>query len=119
MTAAIARRHFLDLVYNFRAASYFAEYAITPTLLILSRMVQEIVIRDIDEELGGCGVWIRRARHGDCVLVVLHFIVCFVLDLSAGRFLFHTGFKAAALNHESVDHTMKDRIVELALADVI
>src|SRR4030095_223864 len=62
---------------------------------------------------------LRRARHPHRVFAVLHPIACFVGDRLPGRLLLHPRFHAAALDHEAVDHPMEDRVVVVAIADVL
>jgi hypothetical protein len=87
-----------------------AEYAITPTLLILSVWFKEIVysttliknwrLRSVDQ----------TCAHGNCVLVVLTLYCLLRFDLSAGDdLLFHTG-SSRALNH---DPSITDEIIDV------
>ena len=59
-----------------------------------------------------CGVGIVGTGHGDGVGVVLEAVPGFVDHGLAGVGLFlHVGGMAAALNHESVDDAVEDRVV--------
>ena len=82
-------------------------------------MVEEVVVGDVDEELSGGRMRIVRAGHRDRVLVVLQAVVGFVLDRIVGGLLLHARFKAAALNHEALDHAVEDRAVVEARLHIV
>lgn len=62
---------------------------------------------------------VGRARHGNAVCNVLQTVLRFVLDGRTCRFLVHVSREAAALDHESVDDTMKDGAVVVTVFDIL
>ncbi len=96
----------------------FAEYAITPAVPTRRFEVKKTVVDHIDKELSRRGVRIARARHGQRAAIVFQSIVRLILDRSLGRLLSHSRFKSAALNHESLDNAMKNRVVVEARATI-
>ena len=54
---------------------------------------------------------LASARHCDGVFQVFQAIICLVLNRLPGVDLLEVRCKAAALVHEVLDHTMKDRAV--------
>src|SRR5437667_3275318 len=119
MEAAVPGGDTLDLVDDVLSRDDFAEYAVTPALRARRRVVEKIVITDIDEELRGRRVGIVRARHRHRVALVLQAIDGFVGHRRTGRFLLHAGFHAAALDHEAVDDPVKYRVVVMAIVNVL
>ena len=81
-------------------------------------MVQEIVVGDVDEELGGGGVRIGGPGHGDRAAVVLAAPIRLVADGRAGLRLLELRGEASALDHEARDHPVKDGAFIEAVADV-
>ena len=71
-------------------------------------MVEEVVVGDVDEELGRGGVGVARAGHGDRVTVVLETVGGFVFDRSTGFLLDHARKEAAALDHEAADDAVEE-----------
>ena len=108
-----------DFIDDVLAGRDLAEDGVAPTLRVRSRVVQEVVVDDVDEELGRRGVRGGRTGHGDGVLVVLETVGGFVFDRGAGGLLLHASFEAAALDHEALDDAMEDRAVVEAVADVL
>src|SRR5690606_22400992 len=100
---AVARFHALDLVDHVRAFGDFAEYGIAPAVGRGRSEVQEVVVGDVDKELGRSRVRVAGARHGQRVFFVLQAVVGFVLDGSLGGFLLQARLEAAALDHEAID----------------
>src|SRR5208282_2930417 len=66
-----------------------------------------------------CRVRIAGPRHGDGVALVLEPVASLVLDRRAGRLLAEIRRHAAALDHETVDDAMKQRVVEVARAHIV
>src|SRR5690242_17982486 len=60
----------LDAIDHVLAAYDLAEHGVAPALRRRGRVVQEVVVGDVDEELGGGRMRVRRAGHGDRVVVV-------------------------------------------------
>ena len=104
--------HAFDLVDDILAFGDFTENAVTPT--VLSRIVEEIVVVDVDEELGRCGMRIGRSRHRDTVFFIGQTVVRFIFNRCVRFFLVHAGLKPAALNHETVDNAMENGIVVMS-----
>ncbi|MOA18931.1 hypothetical protein D3C78_1392770 [compost metagenome] len=82
-------------------------------------MVEEVVVGGVDEELGRGGVRLHGAGHGDAVLGVLQAVVSFVLDAGAGFLLAHARLEAAALDHETLDHTVEHGAIVVTVLDVL
>ena len=72
----------LDGVDHLHALHHPPEDAVAPA--VLARIVQEAVVRDVDEELGGGGVGLHGAGHGDGPGQVLEPVLGLVLDRGAG-----------------------------------
>jgi hypothetical protein len=70
-------------------------------------MVQEVVVRDIDEELRCGRVRIAGSGHRDRVLGVAQTVARLVVDRILGCLLPHSRFETAALDHEAVDDPVK------------
>ena len=62
---------------------------------------------------------ITRASHGNRVLVVAKAVGGFVFNGFSGLLLLHARLKAAALNHETGDHTVKNRVVVKTVTNVL
>ena len=58
------------------------------------------------------------ARHGNAAATVAQAVIGLVLDGCMSRFLMHSRFEAATLDHELVDYAMKQGISIKALAYV-
>src|SRR5260221_4764803 len=117
--AAVAGGDCLDLIDHVAAFHDLPENTVTEAVRVGGAEIQEVVIHDIEEELRGCRVRIRRARHGHSVSIVLQTLARFVFYRGAPRFLLEPRFETAALYHESVDHAMEDRVVVKAVAHVL
>ena len=66
-----------DLIRNIHPLHHFAEYRIAKVALA---MVEEGVIRHVDEELTGGAILIGGTRHRDGAAGVAQAVVCFILD---------------------------------------
>ena len=117
--AASSGFHTFDFFDDIGAIRHLAKHAISPALRVRGRVIEEVVIGYIDEKLRGRRMRISGSCHCDRVLVILEIVVGFVLDLRAGRLLFHAGLESAALDHESVNDAMKYRVVEVPALDVV
>ncbi|MNT64193.1 hypothetical protein D3C72_2020680 [compost metagenome] len=82
-------------------------------------MIQEGVIRHVQEELAGSTVFIGGTRHRNSATQVTQAIIRFVLDRCLGGFLLHIGSKAAALNHKARDHAVENSVVVVAAVHVV
>ena len=118
MRAVAAGFHRLDLVHHVLAFHHFAKHAVAPALQVFGGEVQRGVVSHVDEELGGGRVRGHGARHGDGVRLVGQAVVGFVGDGFAGGLLHHAAGKATALDHEAIDHAVKQRAVVVAVAHV-
>ena len=58
-------------------------------------------------------------RHRQRATGVFQTVVRFVFDRFFGGFLLHARLKAAALNHETVDNTVENRVVVETFAAVV
>ena len=110
--AVAAGGYALDAVHDVLPLNDLAEHGIAVAGRRFVLVVQEVVVRHVDEELRRGGVGIVGTGHGDGVGVVLEAVPGFVDHGLAGVGLFlHVGGMAAALNHESVDDAVEDRVV--------
>src|SRR5690348_9742872 len=109
MSGGAAGCYLPDLVNHIHALGDLSKYAITPTILAWRFKVEKAVVDHIDKELSRCGVRIARARHGQRAAVVFQFVIRLILYRIRGRFLNHSRFKSATLNHEALYNAMKNR----------
>ena len=58
------------------------------------------------------------ASHGHGVALVLQAVVGLVVDRGIGALLAHARLHTAALDHETVDHTMEQRVVVVTLLHI-
>src|SRR5262245_15506077 len=80
VAAAVAGGCCDHLVHDVHAFDHPPEHAVAESLLCRSGEVQELVVRDVDEELRGRRVRIRRARHRERADLVLQPVLGFVGD---------------------------------------
>src|SRR6266853_2330227 len=99
------------------------EHRVTESPWSRLTVVEETVVLDVDEELRGRRMRVRRARHRDGSQFVFQARLeggsGLVFYWSTGRFLAHSGLEAAALNHETVDDAVKYRAVVETAFDVL
>jgi len=107
----------LDLFHYVHTRYNLAEYAVTPS--VLAGIIQEIVVRHVDEELGGGGMGVRGARHGEGAVEIAQPIFGLVLDGVAGLLLSHTREEASTLDHEVTNHPVEDSAVEKAVLYIL
>src|SRR6266853_3825821 len=100
----------LDFVDDVLALHDLAEHAVAPSLGTGRRVIQEVVVLDVDEELARGRMRVGGPRHGDGVAVVLQAVAGLVLDGYPGRLLAHPRLEAAALDHEAVDYAVEHGI---------
>src|SRR5882724_8935671 len=117
--ALAAGLHRLDAIDNIGAGNNLSEHRIAPALRIRGRVVKELVVGHVDEELRGGRVRYLGACHRHCVVLVLQAVVGFVLDRLVGGLLLHAGFETAALDHEARNDAMEYCVVVVALIDVV
>src|SRR5690606_24575779 len=89
----------------------FTKYTVAPAGSIFTAVVEEAVIFYVDKKLGCSAVWIIGARHSQGASQVLQAIVGFVLNGGASFFLLEIFSKATALNHKTINHTVKNSAV--------
>src|SRR6266850_1917239 len=90
VSAAAAGLYPLDFVDDVLALDDLAEHAIAPTLRVRRRVIEKIVVLDVDEKLAGGRMRFGRPRHGDGIALVLEAVV--------------------ALDHETLDDAVKHGI---------
>ena len=104
--------HGLDAVHDVLPLNDLAEHGVAVPGGGVVLVVQEIVVRHVDEELRRGGVGIVGAGHRDGVGFVLEAVSGFIdHGLLGGGLFLHVGGVAAALNHEPVDDAVEDRVV--------
>ena len=109
--AVAAGGYGLDAVYNVLPLNDLPEHGIAVAGRRFVFVVQEIVVRYVDEELRRGGVGIAGTGHGDGVGLVFEAVPGFVdHGLAGGGLFLHVGGMAAALNHEPVDDAVEDRV---------
>ena len=118
MPAFATGSHFPDLVNYVQAFGNLAEYAIAPAVATWGFKVEKTVVDHIDKELSCCRVWITGAGHGQRASLIFHSVIRLILNRFLGRFLIHSGFKSATLNHESFYHPVKNCVVVEAGATI-
>src|SRR5690606_27696906 len=119
MEAAVAGLHALDLVDRFGAFHNLAEHGVAPAVAGGGGVIEEVVVGHVDEELRRRGVRVGRARHGNGVTIVLEAVVSFIFHGLTRLLLLHASFETPALDHEGVDHAVKDRAGVEAFAYIL
>src|SRR5277367_2810847 len=117
MPGAIASLDVSDFVHHVHSFNYFAEHTIAPA--VLTGMIQESIVGNINEELRGRRMRIVGTRHRYRVIVVLELVVGLILNRCFCCFLFHAWFETAALYHETVNHAVEDRVIVMAALYII
>ena len=97
-----------DLVDHIHSLYDFSKYGIAEASGCLISMVEEVIVRQVDEELAGSTVNYVGSCHCQSTPVVRQRGRSFVLDLLIGGFLHHVSAKAAALDHEARNYAMKN-----------
>jgi hypothetical protein len=100
-----------DLVDHVHAFGNFGEYAITPAVTTRGFEVKKAVVDHIYKELSRCGVRIAGARHSQRAPVVFQAVIRLIFNRFIGRFLNHSRFKSATLDHEPFYDPVKNRVV--------
>src|ERR1700691_1032172 len=113
--AHLAGGHVADLVHHLHALDNFSEHCVTPARLV--RIERRIVV-EIDIELRVGAVRFGRARHADGAALGGQAVARFVERLVGSGLQFVTGVVAAALNEETGDHSMENRVGLLSLVDI-
>src|SRR5580693_6833604 len=85
---------------------------------IAARVIEKLVVLQIDEELRGRAVDVAGARHRERTALVLDAVVRLVFDRRLRALLRHVFGEAAALNDESGNDPMEDGAVEEPVVDV-
>src|SRR6266704_1835944 len=107
VSPAAAGLYPLDLVDDVLALDDLAEHAVAPALGAGRRVIQEVVVLEVDEELARGRMRLGGPRHGYGVAVVLQAVAGLVLDGLLGRLLAHSRLETAALDHEAVDDAVE------------
>src|ERR1022692_8715 len=111
-----------DLVHDVHSLNDLSEYRIAVALLRCVLEIEELVVRDIDEELRGRGMRVSGARHrhraGHIEQSSLAALFGLVLDGRARRLLLEIRSEPPSLNHESRNHAVKLSVVVLLGLDV-
>src|SRR5260370_5923098 len=102
VSPAAAGPYPLDFVDDVLALDDLAEHAIAPSLGAGRRVIQKVVVLDVDEELARGRMRLGGPPHGDCVAVVLQAVAGLVLDGSPSRRLADPSLEAAALEPYAV-----------------
>ena len=61
---------------------------------------------------------VTGARHGDAAALIFEAVGRLIVDRCRARFLLHARFKAAALDHEVLDHAVENRVVIMSGFDI-
>src|SRR5450755_3386409 len=111
-----------DLVHDVHSLDHLSEYRIAVALLRCILEIEELVVRDIDEELSGRGMRVSGARHrhraGHVQQSRLAALLGLVLDGRARWLLLEIRSEPSSLNHESRNHAVKLSVVVLFGLDV-
>src|ERR1700730_2383595 len=83
-----------------------------------ARMIEKVVVLQIDEKLRGRAVDVVGARHGERAAFVLEPVVRLVLDRRLRALLGHVLGEGSALYDEAGNDPVEDRAVEEFLVDV-
>ena len=81
--------------------------------------IEEVVVAQVDEELGARRMRIRGARHRERAGIVLQAVLGLVLHRAARGLLLVAALEAAALDHEAVDDAVEDGAVVMAFLHVL
>src|SRR5213592_1649788 len=90
MSPAAAGLYPLDLVDDFLALDDLAEHAVAPALGAGRRVIEEVVVLDVDEELARGRMRLGGPRHGYGIAIILEAVAGLVLDGLWGRLLTHS-----------------------------
>ena len=77
-------------------------------------MVEEIIVRHVDEKLSTSGMRVGGSGHGDRVMVIFEPVFGFVFNGFLAFLLFHAWRKAATLDHEARNDAMKNGVVVMS-----
>ena len=119
MTRHGRRRTALDPVDHVHAVHDLAEYRIAPAVGSLVAMIEKAIVGDVDKELRSRRMRVRGAGHGDRAADVFQAVIGFVADRGAAALAAESGSETAALDHEIVDHPVKQGAVVEALFDIV
>src|SRR5712672_3221811 len=107
VSPAAAGLYPLDFVDDVLALDDLAEHAVAPALGAGRRVIEEVVVLDVDEKLARGRMRVGSPRHGDGIAIVLQAVASLILDGLLSRLLAHSRLEAAALHHEAVDDTVE------------
>ena len=97
-----------NLVHDLHALRHFSEYTVAKSLRGGGFEIEERIIGDVNEELACGAVDIRRPRHGERALLVLQSVGRFIFNRRLGWLLGEVLGESATLDHEALDHAVKD-----------
>ena len=80
MTLCVACCDSRNLIHNIHSFNHFAEYCVPKTASRFICMIQENIVREIDEELAARAVDYLRARHSQSTANVLELSCGFIFD---------------------------------------
>ncbi len=118
MSTAIAGFNGVDLIYNVHACRDTTEDSVAYAVLRLG-LVKKSVIGRIDKELAGRTVRNVGSRHSDRVLFILQSIPRLILDWGPCFLRAHIGSHASALNHKTLDDSMKNGSVVMTILGIL
>src|SRR5256885_16659467 len=87
VAAAAAGLYPLDFVDDVLALDDLAEHAVAPALGAGRRVIEEVVVLDVDEELARGRMRVGSPRHGDGIPIVLQAVGGLLPDGLLSRFL--------------------------------
>src|SRR5882672_1746297 len=119
VTSTFAGFDLLDSVDDVLAFHDLAEHAVPPALGAGRRVIQRVVVLDVDEKLARGRMRLGRPRHRNRIAIVLEAVARLVLDGPLSRFLSHSRLGSAALDHETVDDAVKHGVGVEARFDVV
>src|SRR6202789_1879881 len=112
LAAGLDRRNLVDDVHAF---SYPRENGVAK---VAARVIEEVVVLQVDEELRGCAVYVVGARHRERAAFILQAVVRLVLDGRLCALMRHVFGEAAALDDEAWNDPVEDRPVEEFVLDI-
>src|SRR5271156_6322127 len=112
LAAGLDRRNLVDDVH---ALGYPRENGVAE---VAARVIEEVVVLQVDEELRGRAVDVVGARHRERAAFILQAVVRLVLDGRLRALLRHVFGEAAALDDEARNDPVEDRPVEEFVLDI-
>ncbi len=119
MVTTVTSTDIFNLINNVHTINNLTEHCITPTLSSFTCMVKERVIFHVNEKLGRCRVRGLSTCHCNRTFVIAQAVICFIFDCIASFFFFKVFVEATTLDHETVNHTVKDNAVIKAVTNIL